>query len=324
MKKSIIFLILFSIAFELISQNVKIFEGSIDKYPIRMVLNFNENKAYGFYYYKKYGKPIQISGEKVNGKYILDELIEIKGMWETETSAKFSFNENGGTWKTNSQTLNISLKEVELKSDWGIFKNKVDLIHTFSNGKTHKYPIEVALIYPEDRKIRELVMPEVLNVKKISFGDMWAYYNNYVIERYKEYLLEEFSEEFPQYFEISMNGQLMFLSDSLATYRTSGYTYTGGAHGYGFEYYYVFDLNKNEILEFNDIFIENSENQIAEIIFELDKGEHKKEDIAKNLKNFYMTDKGVGFVFNPYAIDCYACGIFNYFIDYSKLTGLIK
>ncbi len=307
--------------FGIFSQNLQLFEGTIDKYPIKMILNYNGIDVYGYYYYTMYGKPIQISGKKENGKIILEERNEINT--EEETSASIILEGNIGYWKSDTKQLKIALKPQLHKCNWEIFNNEVDLTHTFKGVKKLTYPIEVAIMYPDDYGLMNLIIPIILNIDKKYYGNIWECFNNYTIKKYEEYF-SDFFEEYPQHFEIYNSGYIQFISDSIISYKYFGDEYSGGVHGYEFENYYVFDIKRNKQINFNDIFIEGSEKKIAEILFEQDNKKHKLDDFAANLNNFYMTNKGIGFVFNRYIIDCYACGIFNYFIDFKELKELIK
>ena len=98
----------------------KFFEGRIDKYPIKGIIqdvykNSDSNDYYfsGMYWYDKIKTPIQISGKIINGEYIIEEF---GGDEFYEPTASFYLNRNNdeliGTWKqpNKNKILNTKLK----------------------------------------------------------------------------------------------------------------------------------------------------------------------------------------------------------------------
>jgi hypothetical protein len=157
----------------------------------------------------------------------------------------------------------------------------------------------LSLIEPDDskhQKLLNLIIPEILGVSSDSnYITTWNYFNTYVKDKFSNYLHTDFSEKFHQKYEIKMSGKIVSISENILNYKTSGYIYQGGAHGYGFEQYYIFDLSVMKRMKFEDIFKIDSKSEIAKLLYEKDNKEHKLEDFEKNLGNIYMTKKGVGF-----------------------------
>jgi hypothetical protein len=48
------------------------------------------------------------------------------------------------------------------------------------------------------------------------------------------------------------------------------------------------------------------------------------ENSIKANDNFYITEKGIGFTYNPYAIAAYVYGEISLFIPFSQMNGLLK
>ena len=40
-------------------------------------------------------------------------------------------------------------------------------------------------------------------------------------------------------------------------------------------------------------------------------------DYARQVLNFYLDDKGIHFIYDPYEIDCYAAGTIDIFVPYT-------
>ena len=184
-------------------------------------------------------------------------------------------------------------------------------------------PISTSIVYPLDNRLLfNNLSSEIFGIRS-RYDNIWEYYKQYVLKFYADYL-NNLTETSPGGWYLNMYGRVVFLSDSLLSYKTSGYAMSGGAHGQPLENYYVFDLWKFNRITFNNIFRQNSELALAKIISEKDNREHSVESIMKNLDNFYLTDKGIGFVFNPYDIDCYGCGTFEFFINFNEIRDLLK
>lgn len=315
-------------------QSVKVLDGYIDQYPIQMFLNDDGVAVTGFYLYKKDGKPIQILGEHSQKQLQLTEQHDVKGISSSEPGGTFVLNEDyTGIWKTKDEELNVKLTETGSKIKWRNFKKKVELSYAFQNNKKRSYPIQISIQVPDSEQngeLMNLIVPEIFGITRKSYGSTWDYYDEYLAKNYTEYLNLGFVEESSQHFEPSlrfetnMSGRVVSIIDGILNYKTSRHGYAGGAHGYHVETYYVFDLNKMTTLKFEDIFKPNTKSKIANLLFEKDNKEHGLEGFERNIGNIYLTNKGVGFFFNPYQLDCYACGTFNYFLDFSELQGLLK
>lgn len=328
--KSISVLIIISlITIKGYSQDVKVYDGLIDKYPIEVFLTINNDIVTGHYIYTKVGQPIYLSGERRNNTISVNENLKENGTWGND-GAKLTWTDvtnPSGKWTKNDKILTISLKQRILKQDWIVSNGSLELTHNFSDGKTSKFPINVSISYPtitSNRILFELLLSQIFNIKKDdNYQNFWDYYNRFTLKCFEEYL-SDFNQESHPYFEFSMNGNLVYLSDSLMTYATSGTGYSGGAQGYGFTNYHVFNIKKYSKVTFNDVFKDNSEIKVSQLIFEKSSHKHDIERVKRYLNNFYMTNKGVGFYFGQDILDCRACGVFEYFFTFSELKNELR
>jgi hypothetical protein len=140
---------------------------------------------------------------------------------------------------------------------------------------------------------------------------------------FKEYL-DLFKPEYHLYFELNMRGGIVYLSDSIMSYATSGMGYSGGAHGYGFKNYFVFNLKNLTRVTFDNLFKHGAKEYLADIIVERSNHKHDLESVKRNLSNFYMTNNGVGFFFDQDILDCHACGTYEYFFTFQELTSILR
>lgn len=105
-------------------------------------------------------------------------------------------------------------------------------------------------------------------------------------------------------------------TNNLLTIKYSGDGYTGGAHGYYYEKYKVFDLLENKTLQLNDI-LENQDTEVWNRILsdnflanDLERGQSEMllvKEIPLN-SNFYFDAENLYFLYNQYEIAAYAAG----------------
>ena len=131
-------------------------------------------------------------------------------------------------------------------------------------------------------------------------------------------------------YEKSVNGKVLFTDDNILSYRISSYIYSGGAHGYSHLTYFVFDLKTGKRLTEEDIFTENYQEIITEIMLnKLNVSNNNSLDdyYLDNIKpnsNFFVDEKGITYFFNSYEIACYAFGPTEIFISYQEIQSILK
>ena len=329
MKSIHVLMTFFLISIRSYSQDIKVYDGLIDKYPVEVFLTFNKDKVTGHYIYTKVGQPIYLVGERTNNTVSLTEIIRENGNWGVD-GAKLTwtdFNNPSGKWAKNDKILIISLKQRKLEQDWTVSNSSLELTHNFSDGTTSKFPLNISIVYPtakSDKSLFKLLLSQIFNIKEDNnYHNFWDYYNRFTLKYFEEYL-SDFTQESHPYYEFSMHGNLVYLSDSLMTYSTSGMGYSGGAQGYGFTNYYVFNVKKYTKVTFNDIFKEDSNIKISQLINEKSHRKHDIERVKKYLNNFYVTNKGIGFFFGQDTLDCHACGVYEYFFTFTELKNELR
>ena len=112
------------------------------------------------------------------------------------------------------------------------------------------------------------------------------------------------------------------------------YDYSGGAHGnHGSALYCLDAVNKRQ-LTLRDVITADS-NQLRPLLEKnfrtqahLTTSQPLTEYLFENRlmpnDNFYFSDKGIGFLYNPYEIAAYALGQINVFIPYTELKQYIR
>lgn len=130
--------------------------------------------------------------------------------------------------------------------------------------------------------------------------------------------------------------QVVYDRNDLMTVEFFTYSYTGGAHG-NYEYVYNnFDLKTGDSFSWDDAFKAGYQNQLIILITQaLRKKYHLKPEQtladAGMLVNevpqpasFFVSDYGLGMLYNPYDIAPYVYGTITLFIPWSDLKGIIN
>jgi len=156
---------------------------------------------------------------------------------------------------------------------------------------------------------------------------------------FKDY--EESRKDFPDYstsWEINNNISVIYNENSMVSFQSEFYHYTGGAHGNSGIYFSNFNSQTGEQLELAHLLIpgyENELNKTAKKIFRNIR-ELKSEDnfeeagfwfegnkFALN-ENFGIKTDGLVFFFNSYEIAPYAMGPTEIRIPYKEIKNLVK
>lgn len=233
--------------------------------------------------------------------------------------------------KLNEKSKNIEYLNFEKKS---ILNDKI----------TVEYDLNVPVFLDKNSKIlnqfilestaKYLEVPELdENYSKLN-SDLLQYFvnqNDMQIE-------SDYSELETSYLDLykKLSIDLTYKLNELFVLSLNHETYTGGAHGIYSTDFYVFNLNKNKLLESSDIFDVNKLNRIGYEYFLQDRGLTKKNEemiveeywfedhIFQLNNNFSIDSEFVTFVFNPYEISSYAEGQIFVKIPIKKLENAIK
>ncbi|HET7732455.1 MAG TPA: RsiV family protein [Paludibacter sp.] len=143
--------------------------------------------------------------------------------------------------------------------------------------------------------------------------------------------------------EHTVSGFSLLSDKNIYAYGVERYVYMGGAHGMETKNFYNFDLKTGKLITEKDLFKDNFESELAKLmkvrIIEESK-EYKDEknsepitdledtdfwtDSIKSNGNFYITDEGINYVFNPYEIAPYYMGQTEVTLPFSRLKNLLK
>jgi hypothetical protein len=116
------------------------------------------------------------------------------------------------------------------------------------------------------------------------------------------------------------------------------YSYTGGAHGLSNTSLMVFDLRTDKVLTMADLFKPGYEPMLQRVLerhlreaYDLPAGAPLNGNngilFDKHLsltRNFYLTGKGIGFIYNPYEVAPYVVGQIELYVPFAELVPVLK
>lgn len=152
------------------------------------------------------------------------------------------------------------------------------------------------------------------------------------IEPEYEKEMKEHGEAYSFEWEFEYTLSPVYNRNNFFCYALSSSEYTGGAHGMYSDLYYTIDLSDWHRIVLDDIFQPGSTDQVNRVLLEellkslnlstpdslLELGFFDTENIVAN-NNFYFTDNGICWVYNPYEIACYATGQVDIEVPFSAI-----
>ena len=128
---------------------------------------------------------------------------------------------------------------------------------------------------------------------------------------------EELGKMASAQWESSCKCKIVYASETIVSFRIESWSYTGGAHGMPDTK--VGTVRNGKILKLADL-PENIETLWKQALKSHPEFKNIKEysdflgELPKITENFYLDDKGVHFIYNPYEINCFAAGTIDIFV----------
>ncbi len=143
--------------------------------------------------------------------------------------------------------------------------------------------------------------------------------------------------------EHTLSGFSLLSDKKIYVYGVERYVNMGGAHGLETRNYFNFDLKTGDLIKEKDLFKANYQFELTELIKKRIVEESKEYKDQKNSEpiidledtdywtdsikangNFYITDEGINYVFNPYEIAPYYIGQTEVSLPFNRLKNLLK
>ncbi|UJF29941.1 RsiV family protein [Kaistella sp. 97-N-M2] len=143
--------------------------------------------------------------------------------------------------------------------------------------------------------------------------------------------LSDFKPDFKQTWTNNSRMKVFSNDNELMTIQYFGDGFTGGAHGYYYEFYKVFDLLNKKTLQLSDVVAERDHKIWSRILIDnflkndLEKGQAEMllvKEIPLN-NNFYFDNENLYFLYNQYEITAYAAGPVLIRIPFTAIKPLL-
>jgi len=269
--------------------------------------------------------------------FILSSLIFLVSCGEQKTSKTNSTSTDG----LDADTLKNEIPKKSYNSD--IVKGKVESTLTAGeNSETSSIYFEYFKLSEKSptyyKSVNELISRSVHNEFEVTEVE------NITANLSKKYFADILTEFKINFSHVDENYMPWYLMDSIhiddpktefAHLETFTYSFTGGAHGNGYESHYLIDKKTGKTLGIGDFFTnEKKLNALVDSYFRKSIGISQNENLQdagwfiegrlESNNNFYFTDKKVVFVYNSYEIGPYSAGAPNVEIPISKVSDILK
>jgi hypothetical protein len=334
----------------------KYFQGTVGNKKVIMQLIKYEDRYEGTFIDDSIGRPIPLAGEKDSSHQLL--LISYDHYNPVDTfTGKFS---QPGVFQgicsdTIGQHLPFILQEIYPAGTcrWDVYTLTDSLVFDSTKANSPQARVQFMLLWPNRKYLSKeqytLLTDSIVNnyygidtlltdpakVLRSAKDTFFTPYKNFK-ESVKSTDYGGMTATFN--WESDVNMQILWNAGNIVSMAYKSYQYTGGAHGLGNISLTVFDLNQNRILSINDIFKSGYEHVLQEV---LENHLREQYDIApgeplngqngilfdKHLaltKNFYLTGRGIGFIYNPYEVAPYVVGQIELFVPFSEITGIVQ
>lgn len=329
-------------------------EGTIAGQPVVMHLQCYKGALQGSYYYIKQGKPISLKGTSDSLHPDNFQLKEFSNENETDSypmlDCVYESGKIKGSWRSADGKENylIDLKETypqgSLRFSGLGLQQEIQAIP--GNDNSPVATVNKGLIIPENDKAQNEWLTDEI-IKMVSGDTIPAGHdiieaakrsNAAFVKSYEQDLKDakkdgfDISERFG--YDDLLQLSVLYNDNDFLIIDNSFYSYTGGAHGFGGNSYYCFDVQNKKKLGIYDILSADSSRlqPIVEAAFRKDRNLMPTDSLNQILfenhlattDNFFFTPTGIGFNYLPYEVASYADGSILVFVPFTDLRNYIQ
>lgn len=329
----------------------KQYRGTIAGQPV--VLNYSQyaSTQRGEYYYENIGQTLSLMGwGESNLKNYALRFTEYPSTERTEQSATWYVNISAdsmtGIWVSadSARTYPVLLKEVNdpemVHFSIVVLEDSARLIDSLSEPKA---TMSYSLLIPDDNDEQSEYLMSVIK-KGFDCAPKEATIYNCIEQTKADYFANYRSmikDEDPKMLTASFNNwatvvdyTIMYNEKGFVVLNNHNYEYSGGAHGnYGSNFKNI-DVRNKKVLALSDIMAidtvqltEDLKARVRKLYKVGDKTPLSAFLFSDDLhipENYYISNKGITFVYGIYEIASYAEGEISLFIPYSKMMTMLK
>lgn len=333
----------------------KRYEGTIAKLPVVVLLQENEGVVEGSYYYEKTGNTIAINGSPINGTdsvvlYEYDRSYFVQGteappVWNVIIKGK----EIKGRWTDPNKNKSYEIALTESYPDGvQLFRmvNYYDSVIAFpekgAESPKARTSYTLPLLVSDNTSSEAWFTAQLKHLLDIHESQLSVGVKNKMDSFLKSYQDElgtwdsTMKEEMlsPSWnYEQSVEFSIAYNAHQMITLSQHYYDYMGGAHGNYSTFFTNLDLQLQKTWKLSDVLHADSTTlqQLLETAFRKEYRIPAPKPLTELLfdstlattDNFYICEKGIKFLYNPYEIASYADGQITLFIPYTQLKNYL-
>lgn len=217
--------------------------------------------------------------------------------------------------------------------------------------------VHVEMLYPQiddlkcvtlrDSLVKSLVQRvSILPCNNFSKDSIQLFIDTYVADQVTDYKQDmtqasEFNFDVYSYSvysrRIDLCDSLVYNSNGIVSITMLSQEYSGGVHGNDLLTTFNYDLARNELITPSSLFVDPKDSRIVDILlgklmleFEVNAPDELEYEgifnyqVLEVTNNFYFTDEGITFYYNPYELAAYAVGPIELSVTYSELSPFLS
>lgn len=310
------------------------YEGAIGKTPFTLLLHKAGNNYSAYVYYAKTALPYQLSGQ---GQRIITLTGSPAGSEDTEkwlltiVGARIT-----GSFILKNKTTALTAKETNAVPGANyVYVDKTIKLNPADKASPTASYYQSGIWFTGNKPLNELLWR---NIGNNTAGQQMLKYRDEYFQSYKEENKDvkpsDYKESVYMFSHESQSKMLIsYVSEHLLVLSSDDYMYSGGAHGIFGTSHQVIDKRNNTFLEIQQLIKDTAAlvpllEKHYRRMYAVPEGQTLMEAglFVNNIPvndNFFLTEKYLGFTYNPYEIGPYAAGVITIYIPIEECKELL-
>jgi hypothetical protein len=340
MKKLINILLLLVVAIQTTAQSTnssfRSFTGTIGTIPFTMLLHRAGSDYEAYVYDMNTQEPYLLTAQKQKPNMIILTGAKPGSNYNEKWILNIAGKKVTGSFSQNKKILALTGNERNFEPNARfIYAEHKEKLNSDKSAPTATF-YQSGIWYEGNKSINKLLWPNCINQ---SAGQYFIANKNefirYFKEEHKELKTSDYNDMQSIYNRETYSELLMsYVSQNLLVFSANTYSFSGGAHGNFGTGHFVIDMRNEKLLSLQDIISDT-----AALIPLLERAFRKMYKVDKNsslteaglfentipvTNNFILTQKSIGFTYNPYEIGPYSMGQITFYIPIEECGSLIS
>lgn len=339
MKRLLLFITL-TTGLQVFSQNnpswFKSYSGTIGKTAFTMLLHKAGYDYDAYVYYMHTQQPYRISGQNQKTSSILLTGSPADSNKMEKWQLKFAGKKVTGSFIVNGKATALTADERNFEPGAGfVYTEKKEKLNPADKASPQATYYQSGIWYTNNSPVNKLIWPNCIDK---TAGQYFLESRNRFFTDYKKEHADvtpaDYKDATYMYSRESQSKLLMYyVSKNLLVFAADGYDYMGGAHGMFGTSHYVIDMRNEKRLQLQDVILDTA---ALSPILEKNFRRMNKIPASQTLTdyglftnripatdNFFLTQKCLGFTYNPYEIGPYAAGQIVIYIPFEEFKHLL-